>query len=123
MSPLSPLAWNGRCAQIDLGDQVVVDLRSHVLGLLAHFLHQPGPLDHRLETRVILHVRRDGHLAARLQPGDDFGFQICPRRIDRRRIAGRAGSDDENLAVMMLRHVEAIRRWRERGGAASATIT
>jgi hypothetical protein len=36
-------------------------------GLGGHLLHQPGALDDLGETRIVLDIRGDGHLAAGLQ--------------------------------------------------------
>ncbi len=75
-----------------------------MFGLLPHLFHQPRALDDVGEAGVVLDVGGDGHLTARLQPGDEDGLQIGARRIDRRSIAGGSRADDQDLAVMTLGH-------------------
>src|SRR5258708_2317280 len=73
-------------------------------GLFRHLLHQPGALDDIGEAGIVLDIRRDRHLAAGLQSLNQDRLQIGAGGIDRGGVAGWAGADDENLAVMTLRH-------------------
>ena len=81
------------------GDVLLNDARADMLGLEAHLLHEPGPLDHVREARVVLDVRRDHELTARLEAGDHHGFEQGARRIDRRRIACWPRADDDELGM------------------------
>ena len=86
--------------EIDLGDDVADDLGADMLGLLQHLLHQPRTLDRIGEARIVLDVGGDHQLAALLQAGDQHRLQHGARRVDRRRVAGRAGADDEDWCVL-----------------------
>ena len=57
---------------------------------------------------IVLHVGGDHELPARLQPGDQDRLQVGARGIDRRRIAGRAGADDQDAGVMGVAHAHTI---------------
>ena len=76
--------------QIDLVDVVGDHLGADMGGLLLHLLHEPRPLDHVGEARIVLDVGGGGELAAGLNALDHNGIEHGTRRIDRRRIAGRA---------------------------------
>ena len=90
--------------EIDRDDQVENHPRSDMFGLPAHLLHQPRALDDIGEAGIVLDVGGDGHLAARLQPGDQDGLQIAARRIDCRGVASRSRADDKDFAVVTLGH-------------------
>ena len=94
--PESPFSAERPDIEIDFGDDVVDDLGADMLGLLQHLLHQPRPLDRIGEAGIVLDVGGDHQLAALLQAGDQHRLQHGARGIDRRRIAGRTGADDEN---------------------------
>ena len=72
-----------------------------MLGLEAHLLHQPGTLDHVREARIVLDVGGDHELAAGLEAGDQHRFEQRAGGVDRGRVAGRAGADDDELGVGM----------------------
>jgi hypothetical protein len=93
----------GPLRQVDGADVIVDDARADMLGLQAHLLHQPGPLDGFGEARVILDLRRDGELATLLKTGDQNRLQHGTGRIDGRGVACRAGAQDEDLS-MRVRH-------------------
>src|SRR5438034_2085113 len=57
--------------EIDRIDKIDDDPCPDMFGLLPHLLHQPRPLDDLGKARIVLDVGGDGHLSARLQPGDD----------------------------------------------------
>jgi len=84
-----------------LGDHVGAE----ALGLLAHRLHQLGAEHGIDEARIVLDVRGQHQLTARLHAADHQRRQIRARRIDRRGIAGGAGADDDHLTSR--RHVVA----------------
>ena len=81
-------------------------------GLLRHLLHQPGALDDVGEARIVLDVGRDGELAAGLDALDQDRLEHGAGGVDRRRIAGRARPDDDDLGVR--RAVEGSRVGRVR---------
>ena len=84
-----------------LGDHV----RAEALRLLAHRLHQLGAEHGIDEARIVLDVRGEHQLTARLHAADHQRRQVRARRIDRRGIAGGAGADDDHLTSR--RHVVA----------------
>ena len=90
--------------QVDLDDGVEEQLRADMLGLLLHLLHQPGALDDVGEARIVLDIGGDGELAARLDALHQHGLQAGAGGIDRRRVAGRARAQDQNLAAMSCCH-------------------
>jgi len=73
-------------------------------GLLFHLLHQPRALDDVGKARIIFHVRGDGELAAGLDALDQHRLKHRPRGVDRRGVAGRAGTNDDHLGVDGGRH-------------------
>ena len=85
-------------------------------GLLLHLLHQPRALDDIGKARIIFDVGGDGELAARLDALDQHGFKHRPRGIDRSGIAGRAGTDNDDLGVDGGRHAQ-VRLLRKLVGA------
>jgi hypothetical protein len=99
--------------EIDGGDDVVDDLRTHMFGLLEHLLHQPGSLDGIGEAGIVFDVGGDGQLAALLQPGDEDRVEHGARGIDRRRITGRPRADDEDRSVG-CGHGNSLSVWRAR---------
>ncbi len=98
------LEHKGAPLQIDLGDLVHDDFGADMLGLGAHLLHEPRPLDDIGEARVVLDVGGDGKLAARLRALDQQGVQHGARRVDGGRVARRARSEDQNLCMPGIGH-------------------
>jgi hypothetical protein len=97
--------------QVDFADQIVFDqLGADMFGLGLHLLHQPRALDGFGETRIVLDIRGDGHLAALGQAGYHERLQVGARRVDRRRIARRTGADDQDLGVVVFSHANAPSR-------------
>ena len=76
-------------AEIDLDDGVEEQFGADMLGLLLHLLHQPGALDDVGEARIVLDIRGDGELAARLDALHEHRLQAGAGGIDRRRVARR----------------------------------
>ncbi len=90
--------------QIELVD-VVGDHPGADMGrLLLHLLHEPGALDHVGKARIVFDVGGDGELAARRDTLDQDRIEHGAGGIDRRRVAGRPGSDDHDLGVSGIRH-------------------
>ena len=84
-----------------IGDHLGADMG----GLLLHLLHQPGALDDVGEARIVLHIGGDGaELAARRVTLEQDRVEHGARGIDRRRVAGRPGSDNHDLGVSGIRH-------------------
>ena len=92
------------CAEVDRHDEVVRHLRADVLGLLGHLLHQPRTLDGALEAGIVLNVRGDHELTARLQPGDEHRLQAAAGGVDRGGVAGRPGADDQHAGGVCRCH-------------------
>jgi hypothetical protein len=82
--------------EFDFDDDVLDDLCADMLRLRAHLLHQPRALDDVGEARIVLDIRGDGELAARLQPRDQQRFAHGARRIDGGGVAGGTGADDDD---------------------------
>ena len=72
--------------------------------LLLHLLHQPRTLNHVREAGIVLHVGGDGELAAGLDALDQNRLEHGAGSVDRSGIAGRAGTDDDNLRMDRGRH-------------------
>src|SRR6266536_1623363 len=85
-------------AEVHAGDVLVDHLGAEALRLLPERVHQRGAVDALDEARVVLHQRGQHELPARLHPGEHERREVGPRRVDGRRVAGRAGSDDDHLA-------------------------
>ena len=79
---------------------LALDARADVFGLRPHLLHEPRPLDRLGETGIILHVGRGHQLAALLEAGQHQRFQESARGIDRRRVGGWPGADDDKTLVL-----------------------
>jgi hypothetical protein len=94
-SPLSQLRRNGRWTSSSLVTRSVT---------IFHLLHQPRALDDVGETRIILHIGGDGELAAGLDALDQDRFKHRARGINRSRVAGGSGTDDDDLGVDGGRH-------------------
>ena len=80
------------------------DPGADMLSLLLHLLHQPRALDDVGEARVILYVRGDGELSARLHALDQDRIEHGAGGIDCCRVAGRTGADDHKLGVGGIAH-------------------
>ena len=90
--PESPVSDKRPLPEIDRDDKIDDDPCPDVLGLLPHLLHQPRALDDLGKAGIVLDVGGDGHLPARLQPGDEERLQVGARRVNRRGIARRVPS-------------------------------
>ena len=90
--------------KIDLHDVVHHDLGADMLGLLAHLLHEPRPLDHVGETGIVFDIGGDRQLTAGLVALDHDRGQHGAGGIDRSRIAGRAGPEDDDACVFGVAH-------------------
>ncbi|CAM5289963.1 hypothetical protein SSCI18S_00268 [Sphingobium scionense] len=91
-----PLQLEGTFAEVDVDDLVIHHLRADMFGLGLHLLHQPRPLDHILEARIIFDVGGDGQLAARLHPLHHDRREARARAINGGGQAGRAGAENEH---------------------------
>ena len=78
-----------------------------MFGLQAHLLHEPGSLNRLGEAGIVFDIGGDHELAALFEAGDEHRLEQRARGVDRRRIAGRAGADDDD--ARMLRHEVASR--------------
>ena len=85
--------------KLDRFDLVEHDLGLEPLRVLLEALHQLGPLHAVRVRRPVVDVGRRHQLAAGRETGDEHGLQVGARRVDRGRVAGRAGPEDEQAAV------------------------
>ncbi len=94
-----------------------------MLGLCLHLFHQPRPLDRLGKAGVVLHIGGDGKLAARLQTGNQHGFEIGACSIDGSGVSGRAGTDNQYFCVIAHDDLASFvsrrgrRIWESRTGA------
>jgi hypothetical protein len=93
--------------EIEPGHMVGDEPRADMLGLLLHLLHQPGALDHLGKARIVLHVGRDGELAAGLLRRGSGSARASRAPHRSRRCIRRAGADDDQLGVGNFGHESA----------------
>src|SRR5271156_2578853 len=77
-----------------------LDARAHMLGLGQHLFHQPRPLDRIGESGIVLDVGRGHQLSARLEAREHERLQKGARGVNRRRVGGRPGADNDNPLVL-----------------------
>jgi ABC-type sugar transport system, ATPase component len=84
--------------QLQAGDVLVADLGAQALGLLLHPAHELRALDPLDEPRVVLHLggAHEG-AAGGDRAGQHQGVQPGAGGVDRGRVAGRAGADDDDV--------------------------
>ncbi len=90
--------------EFEFDDEIGDELGADVGGLLLHLLHQPRALDDVRKTRIVFHVGGDGELAAGLDALNQHRFKHRPGGIDRGGVAGRTGTDDDDLGMDGGRH-------------------
>ena len=91
--------------EIAFDDHVEISLRADMPGLGLHLLHQPRALDHVGEARIVLDIGSDRELPARRHALHQAGAERGARGIDRSRVAGRAGAEDQGPVVAGVGHV------------------
>ena len=96
----SPFSRNGRLAQLDLVDVIEDDLGVEALGVLEEALHEVGAHDAVDVGGPVVDVGGRHQLAALRDAGDQHRLQVGARRVDRGRVAGRPGAEDENAGVV-----------------------
>ena len=94
----------GTGGKIRLHDGVGNDIGADLAGLFLHLFHQPRSLNRFGETGIILDLGGDGELPARLHTVNQPRFQRGAGGIDGGGQPGRAGPQDENLAVCGFAH-------------------
>jgi hypothetical protein len=72
--------------------------------VLTHAIHEGGPLEAAHVAGPVVDLRGGGHLTANLQARDEHGREIGPGRVDGRRVAGGAGSENQQSAVFDIGH-------------------
>ena len=84
--------------ELERGDVLEPDIRSEPLGLLLHVEHELRALNAARESWEILNISRRHQIAARFHAGsEDERGQVGSRCINSCRVAGRAGTDDDDL--------------------------
>ena len=99
--PTIARADEGPLGKIHLADDVKNHAGARMLCLRLHLVHQRGSEDRGLAGPVF-DVAGDGQLTAGLEALDHDGREIGAGGIDRSRIAGRTGSDDQCFGSMRL---------------------
>ena len=87
-------------AELDLVDVVEHHLRVEALGVLEEALHQVGSHDAVDVGGPVVDVGRRHQLAALRDAGDEHRLQVGARGIDRCRVAGRSGAEDQDTGMM-----------------------
>jgi hypothetical protein len=110
--------------QLEAGDVIRNEAGADVLGLFLHLVHEPRALDNVGVARVVLDVRCDGQLAAGLNPRNENRLEHRARRIDRSRITGGSGSNDDDFSVGWLGHsdFQSHRRLPLQGGLGGRNV-
>ena len=97
-APLPSFDLLDRAVEIERDDVVVEDLGAEALGLLLHLGHEVGALDAVGEAREVLDVGRRHEVAAGFDRArDDERLEVRARGVDRRRVARRTRSDDDDV--------------------------
>ena len=66
-----------------------------------HLFHQPGPLDRIGKAGIVFDIGGDGQLSTLLHPRNQHRFQHGTRCIDRSRISGRTGAENDQFCMVM----------------------
>ena len=86
--------------EVDARDVVGDELGAEALGLAPEVGHHRRPHHAVGVARVVLDVARDHQLAAPVEPLDDERAQVRARRVERRRVPGRAAADDDHVTYV-----------------------
>src|SRR4029077_4203029 len=95
---LSDMKQKRAIAQVDAGDMSQHVFGAETLRLLAHVFDQLGNLDSVGYTGKVLNQRVDRELAARLVAFDDKRFEVRAGSVQRSRVSGAAGTNDDDVA-------------------------
>ena len=87
-------------SELERHHMFALDARAHMLGLGQHLFHQPRPLDRIGESGIVLDVGRGHQLSARLEAREHERLQKGARGVNRRRVGGRPGADNDNPLVL-----------------------
>ena len=91
-------------AQVYFFDLIKDHFGAEALGLLAHFFDQTGTVDAVLFARPVIDLGGGGELAALLQAGNEHRLNVGAGRVDGGGVAGWAGTEDQQTAVLALAH-------------------
>ena len=91
--------------EINRVNVVEEDFGIESLGMFLHALHQGGALQALDIPRPIVDISRGHQLATLGETGDHGRLEIGAGRINRSRVSGRAGSEDQEARVFRGRHV------------------
>ena len=81
------------------------ELGLEALGMLAHALHERRARQAMRIAGPVVDVGRRHELATLLEPGDQQRLAIGARGVDRRRVAGGPGAEDDQARVAGTAHV------------------
>ena len=98
---LAKIHREGPLAQIHAGHMAQLILRPKTSRLLAHVLNQFGSLNAFGKPGKIFHQRGERELASRLMAFNHQGLEIGAGGVERSRMAGAAGPNDDDVANVL----------------------
>jgi len=104
-----PLQAEGSLAKVGLVDVVRDHGGIEPLGMLAHPLHELGPLDAARVAGPVVHLGGGHELPPLLEAGDESWAQVCPGGVDGGGVAGGAGAEN-NEPVMGRFHIRNLQK-------------
>jgi hypothetical protein len=94
-----------RAGQVHVGDVVGDELGPEPLGLAAHVVHELGAHDAVTEAGEVLDLGRvHERTAGRDRSLEHQRLQVRARGVDGRGVPRRSGSDDDDVAYVLVRH-------------------
>src|SRR5882724_2156730 len=106
---LAKIHREGPLAQIDADHMAQLVLRPKASGLFTHVLDQLGSLDAIGKPGEILHQRSKRELTSGLMPFNHQWLEVSASRVERRRVAGAARPNDDNVAHVLHIDVQPTR--------------
>ena len=100
-APVVAVDLEGAPVELHLEHGLEAAVGPEALRLLAHLVHQVGSHDAGLEAGVVLDVGGDRELAAGLGALEHQRGEVGARGVERRGQAGGAGTDDQQLAMVV----------------------
>jgi hypothetical protein len=96
------------------------DLGIEALGVLTHALHEARPGEPVRVARPVVHLGGRHELPALFHAGEQERLAVRARGIDRGRVSGGSGTEDDQPRVTGIAHVYFLARWRVEPGWGAA---